>query len=88
MARENEALKNVKTTLNIIMSAFLAWGLIKHIWNLVLATLGIDNPYLYETTPNETVSVTYDTNFKTGKTIETKTFRKKDGTTHRHRKEI
>lgn len=34
----------VRTILNFMV----AWAIINQIWNLLLSTLGIDNPYLYE----------------------------------------
>lgn len=90
MARENETLGKVKEYLNIIASAMLGLSLIKYIYNLILATLGIDNPYLYDGNSQEkeaTETVTYTTNFKTGKTIETKT-RKEGNTRFVNRREI
>lgn len=46
--RENSAFANVKEKLNIILSALCGIALIKYLYNLLLATLGIDNPYLYD----------------------------------------
>lgn len=48
MCRDNPALSNVKNYINIILTAFCTFGLFKYLYNLFLATLGIDNPYLYE----------------------------------------
>lgn len=49
MCKDIPILGNVKTFINIIISAFLGFNLIKYLYNLILSTLGIDNPYLYET---------------------------------------
>lgn len=49
MCKDIPELEQVKTILNVIISAFLGFNLIKYLYNLMLSTLGIDNPYLYET---------------------------------------
>lgn len=49
LCRENSTLGNIKEKLNIILSALCGLALIKYLYNLLLATLGIDNPYLYDT---------------------------------------
>lgn len=69
MCRENETLGTVKTYVNVIMSAFLGFALTKQIYNLLLATLGIDNQYVYE--KNEDV-ITYTENLNTGDITYTK----------------
>jgi len=48
ICRDIPILGTVKNYLNIIATFGASIALIKHIWNLLLATLGIDNPYLYE----------------------------------------
>lgn len=77
MCRDNEALGKVKQYINIIVSFGLAYGIIKYLYNLFLATLGIDNQLLYEQ-PEETTSftadasagtVTYRTRTKNGNTV-------------------
>lgn len=88
MCRENETLANIKTTINIILGFFLLSNCVIYLYNLLLATLGIDNPYLYETPPEEVNTVTYDTNINSGVTTEIKTSRKRDGTTFRTRRKF
>lgn len=87
ICRENETLGKVKTTVNIILGFLLLLNCIIYLYNLLLATLGIDNPYLYEK-PEDKTSVTYSTNMNTGKTTETTTMRRKDGKTFKYRREI
>lgn len=87
ICRENETLGKVKTTVNIILGFLLLLNCIKYLYNLLLATLGIDNPYLYEK-PEDTTSVTYYTNTKTGKTYENTTMKRKDGKTFKYRREL
>lgn len=70
MCRDNEELGTAKKYLNIILSGLFAIQLTKHLYNLLLATLGIDNPYVYE--KEEGMDVTKDLN--TGIT----TYRTKD----------
>lgn len=82
MCRENETLGTVKTYVNVIMSAFLGFALTKQIYNLLLATLGIDNQYVYEN-PNE-YTLTSSKNLDTGETTYTKRDRK--GNTVRYTK--
>lgn len=82
MCRENETLGTVKTYVNIIMSAFLGFALTKQIYNLLLATLGIDNKYVYEN-ENE-YTLTSSKNLDTGETTYTKRDRK--GNTVRYTK--
>ena len=60
LCRENETLKQVRYYINVITSFAIAYGIIKYLYNLLLATLGIDNQYLYET-PEETTTFTADT---------------------------
>lgn len=48
MCRDIPELGQARNYLNIIATFGASIALIKHIWNLLLATLGIDNPYLYE----------------------------------------
>lgn len=48
ICRENEALGNVKSTINIILTFIILMNIVIYMYNLLLATLGIDNPYLYE----------------------------------------
>lgn len=48
MCRDIEELGTVKNYVNIIATFGASIAIIKHVWNLLLATLGIDNPYLYE----------------------------------------
>lgn len=58
LCRENETLGTVKSYINIIMSALLSFAIIKYIYNLVLSTLGIDNQYLYDNSPEVTATST------------------------------
>lgn len=88
MCRENETLGNVKTTINIILGFFLLSNCVIYLYNLLLATLGIDNPYLYETPPEQVETVTFDTNMNTGETMMTQTTKKRDGTTFRLRRKL
>lgn len=62
MCRENSALGNIKEKLNIILSALCALALIKYLYNLLLATLGIDNPYLYDNNSDSDYIKTVDKN--------------------------
>lgn len=55
LCRDNEVLGKVKEYVNIILSALLGFNLIANIWNLLLSTLGIDNPFLYELDKESTV---------------------------------
>lgn len=48
ICRENEALGKVKSTINIILTFIILMNIVIYMYNLLLATLGIDNPYLYE----------------------------------------
>lgn len=88
MCRENETLANIKTTINIILGFFLLSNCVIYLYNLLLATLGIDNPYLYETPPEQVETVTYDTNINTGKTTEIKTVKNRNGPTFRTRRKL
>ena len=54
MARTIPIIGTIKTTLNVIISAFLGFNLIRYLYNLILSTLGIDNPYLYEQNKEKT----------------------------------
>lgn len=65
--RENAVLGKVKTTLNIILSALCAFALFKYLYNLILATLGIDNQFLYEKNEDGS-SITSTYNVNTGQT--------------------
>lgn len=62
MCRENETLGNIKEKLNIILSALCGLALIKYLYNLLLATLGIDNPYLYDSNTDSDYIKTVDKN--------------------------
>lgn len=62
ICRDNETLKTVKSYIQTICVFWAGWGIIAQVWNLLLATLGIDNPYLYkEYQPDDTVSTVIDT---------------------------
>lgn len=76
MCRENPALGNIKEKLNIILSALCGLALIRYLYNLLLATLGIDNPYLYDNNSDSDYIKTVDKN--TG--VTTFSGREKDGT--------
>lgn len=56
MCREIPILGTVRTTIRTIMNFWICFSLVKQIWNLILATLGIDNPYLYEDPEEEAVN--------------------------------
>lgn len=76
LCRENSVLGNIKEKLNIILSALCGLALIRYLYNLLLATLGIDNPYLYDKNTDSEYIKTVDKN--TG--ITTFSGRDKDGT--------
>lgn len=76
MARDIPIVGKIKSTINIILSAFLGFNLIKYLYNLMLATLGIDNPYLYERDKDK---ITETHNINTGET--TYSYRDKRGKT-------
>ncbi len=88
MCRENEILGKVKTTINIILQFFLLSNCVKYLYNLLLATLGIDNPYLYEKQDEEVNTVTYDTDINSGITTEIRTLKTKEGTTFKTRRKF
>lgn len=70
MCRDNQTLGQIKNYINIIISFGIAIGIIKYIYNLVLSTLGIDNPYLYEKNEDETtIFADMDTGEITGRQI-------------------
>lgn len=48
MCRDNVQLGYIQSIIRVIFNFTVAFTLIYQIWNLILATLGIDNPYLYE----------------------------------------
>lgn len=48
IARETPIIGQIKTTLNIILSGFLTLNILRYIYNLILTTLGIDNPFVIE----------------------------------------
>lgn len=87
ICRENEALGRVKTTINIILGFMLLYNCVIYLYNLLLATLGIDNPYLYEK-PQDITTTSYSVDMKTGKTTETKTTKRKDGIIFTTRRDI
>lgn len=60
--RENSTLGSLKEKLNIILSALCGLALIKYLYNLLLATLGIDNPYLYDKNTDNDYIKTVDKN--------------------------
>lgn len=62
MCREIEELGTIRTYIRAIFNFTICAMLIKQIWNLILATLGIDNPYLYEDPEEEHVSFGFDEN--------------------------
>lgn len=76
ICRENSTLGEVKEKLNIILSALCGLALIKYLYNLLLATLGIDNPYLYDSNTDNDYIKTVDKN--TG--VTTFSGKDKDGT--------
>lgn len=79
MAKDIEIIGTIKTYINIILSAFLSINLIKHIYNLLLTTLGIDNPYVIEAPENDTsITETQKIKMKSGKVL-TQTRRYKGG---------
>lgn len=70
IARETESIGMVKTTLNIILSGFMALNILKYIYNLLLTTLGIDNPMIIDTSSeNTTVTETSRIKMASGRTI-------------------
>lgn len=71
MCRDNEALGNVKNVVNIILTFTILMNLVIYLYNLLLATLGIDNPYLYEK-PVGSVTVAEYTD-ESGRTFVTQT---------------
>ena len=48
IARETPIVAQIKTTLNIILSGILALNILRYIYNLILTTLGIENPFVIE----------------------------------------
>lgn len=54
LAREIEIIGTIKNTINIILSGMLALNLIRYVYNLILTTLGIDNPYILEDEKEDT----------------------------------
>lgn len=48
MCRDNVQLGYIQGIIRVVFNFEVAITLIYQIWNLILATLGIDNPYLYE----------------------------------------
>lgn len=71
IARETESIGMIKTTLNIILSGFMALNILKYIYNLLLTTLGIDNPMIIDTSSENTTTVTETSKIKmaSGKTV-------------------
>lgn len=51
--REVPILNQIKTYLNIILSAFFSFAIIRQVYNLFLGALGIDDPNLYENSSSE-----------------------------------
>lgn len=60
MCRDNEKLGYLQSIVRIIFNFEVSITLIYQIWNLILSTLGIDNPYLYENY-NEVEKINGDT---------------------------
>lgn len=87
ICRENEVLGNVKTTINIILDFFVLLNVVIYLYNLLLSTLGIDNPYLYEK-PEDVTTTTITTNANTGHKIMTTSTRKANGNTYNVRRSI
>lgn len=62
LCRDIEILGRIRTTLRAIINFWIVFALISQIWNLILATLGIDNPFLYENPDEESINYTIDEN--------------------------
>lgn len=62
MCRDNETLNYIRSVVRIIFNFSVALALIKNIYNLILSTLGVDNPYLYEDPYEEDVNFIHDIN--------------------------
>lgn len=60
MCREIPELERLRSIIRVIFNFSVAVSLIKQIYNLILSTLGIDNPYLYEDY-DEVTSINEDT---------------------------
>ena len=65
MCRDIPILGVIQTTIRTIFNFAICVMLIKQIWNLILATLGIDNPYLYEDPEEEHVNFGINENTRT-----------------------
>lgn len=87
ICRENEALGRVKTTINIILGFMLLYNCVIYLYNLLLATLGIDNPYLYEK-PQDVTTTTITSDITTGRKTMVTSTRKADGNTYNVRRSI
>lgn len=62
MCREVPILGTIQTLIRTIFNFSICMMLVKQIWNLLLATLGIDNPYLYENPDEEDISFSINEN--------------------------
>lgn len=53
IARENESVGYVKTTLNTVLSAFMAFNILKTLYNLLMEMLGVSSPVINEVTTKD-----------------------------------
>lgn len=75
--RDFPILGNVQTTIRVIFNFFFGFNLLQYLYNLVLSTLGIDNPYLYENPEYFEEHILYDVNTGYTDEISTTTYHSK-----------
>ena len=66
LCRDYNSLGNLLTTIRILFNFSFGFSLVVYIYNLVLSTLGIDNPFLYEDPERIDTAIIQDINEDTG----------------------